>query len=77
MKFEHFHPTLHSFARSFLKIRYLDLLVKPQDQKYANPEDPVLHMLGIASSWLETDSNDPAVAEISAQVYVEMPRLLT
>jgi hypothetical protein len=30
--------------------------------------DPVLHMLGLASPWLETDSNDPKVAEISAKV---------
>jgi len=30
--------------------------------------DPVLHMLGLASPWLETDSNDPATAEISAKV---------
>jgi hypothetical protein len=32
-----------------------------------NLADPVLHMLGLASPWLETDSNDPAVAEISAK----------
>jgi hypothetical protein len=30
--------------------------------------DPVLHMLGLASPWLETDSNDPKVAEVSAKV---------
>ena len=28
--------------------------------------------MGIASPWLETDSNDPAVAAISAKVCVEM-----
>ena len=30
--------------------------------------DPVLHMLGIASPWLETDSNQPSIAEVSAKV---------
>ena len=30
--------------------------------------DPVLHMLGLASPWLETDSNDSKVAEVSAKV---------
>jgi|SRR5579859_1711287 hypothetical protein len=34
--------------------------------------DPVLHMLGIASPWLETDSGDPAVAEISAKVCIDI-----
>ena len=32
----------------------------------------MLHMLGIASPWLETDSNDPVVAEISAKVCIGM-----
>jgi len=30
--------------------------------------DPVLHMLGLASPWLETDSDDPTKAEVSAKV---------
>jgi hypothetical protein len=27
-------------------------------------------MLGLASPWLETDSNDPVIAEISAKVEI-------
>jgi hypothetical protein len=30
--------------------------------------DPVLHMLGLASPWLELDSNDPHLADVSAKV---------
>jgi hypothetical protein len=37
---------------------------------YVNCADPVLHMLGLASPWLETDSNDPVIAEISAKVEI-------
>lgn len=41
-----------------------------------NLADPVLHMLGLASPWLETDSNDPAVAEISAKVILSLYKLI-
>ena len=35
---------------------------------HVNCADPVLHMLGLASPWLETDSKDPVMAEISEKV---------
>jgi hypothetical protein len=44
---------------------------QPVDSNVADcSTDPVLHMLGLASPWLETDSNDAAAAEISAKVFM-------
>jgi len=39
------------------------------EDRWLTDLDPVLHMLGLASPWLEPDSNDAFLADISATVF--------